>query len=460
MSRIAADTGERLEWKAILAYGAPALGAGYMYLLLGLYLMKFATDVLLIAPAIMGAIAGISRIWDAVSDPLAGYFSDRTQTRLGRRRSWMLISIAPISLSFIMVFSPPQWLEGTALSLWMAFAVICFYSALTVLMVPHMSLGAELTPNYHERSRLYGLRHIAFTSGAILALISMQIFINAEQQGAAAVRARTFELSLLAAVVMAGLIAYAVIKLNERSDFQGRAATNPFNAFHDIWKNMHARLLIIVTFIEHVGSATITVLTLYVAQYVVGRPELGPLMILVYMIPSTVTVPLWIPLSRKLGKVNLWIYSMIATALAFGAMVILPFLEEETTRVWTWALLAMVAGAAGGCGGTLGPSVQSDIIDYDELNTGQRKEGAYFAAWNFVHKSATGVMIMLTGAVLQTSGFIPNQPQPFTVQLAIISLYALFPLVCYLIGAWLFMKFTLDEAEYTRIRAALDKPVE
>ena len=82
----------RVPWPTVVAYGAPAIGAGYMYLLLSLYMMKFATDILLIAPAAMGVIYSISRIWDAVSDPLVGYLSDRTTTRLGRRRTWLLIS--------------------------------------------------------------------------------------------------------------------------------------------------------------------------------------------------------------------------------------------------------------------------------------------------------------------------------------------------------------------------------
>ena len=82
----------RVSWPTVIAYGAPALGAGYMYLLLSLYMMKFATDVLLIAPAVMGIIYSASRIWDAISDPLVGYLSDRTTLKLGRRRTWILAS--------------------------------------------------------------------------------------------------------------------------------------------------------------------------------------------------------------------------------------------------------------------------------------------------------------------------------------------------------------------------------
>ena len=445
----------RLRWSVISAYGAPGVGAGYMYLLIGLYIMKFSTDVLLIAPAVMGTIFGISRVWDAVSDPLVGYMSDRTRHSLGRRRLWLLLSIVPISGTFIMVFSPPASLHGTELIAWMAVGVIGFYSAATIFIVPHMSLGAELTPNYHERSRLYGLRHAAFTIGSILALVSMQLLINAERVSEAAVRQTAFELSALAALVTAGLILYAVAKLRERPDYQGRVNASPFGAFKDVWRNHHARLVLAVSFIENIGSAVIGILTLYVAQYVVGRPELAALIILSYMIPSTLSVALWIPLSRRFGKIRLWMFSMMLTGVSFGGMFSLPWLEPDIRLVVIFGL-AVFAGLAAGCDGTIAPSVQSDIIDYDEYMTGERKEGSYFAAFNFVHKSATGVMILITGYVLQFSGFVPNQLQTMNVQVSMVFLYGLLPLICYCIGAALFSRFTLDEATHQQMRDEMD----
>jgi GPH family glycoside/pentoside/hexuronide:cation symporter len=182
---------------------------------------------------------------------------------------------------------------------------------------------------------------------------------------------------------------------------------------------------------------------------------LAPLMILSYMIPSALSVPLWIPLSRRFGKIRLWVFSMLLTGFSFGGMFFLPFLDD-TTKIWTIFVLAFFAGLAAGCGGTVGPSVQGDVIDYDEYLTGERKEGSYFAAWNFVFKSATGVMLLLTGFVLQFSGFVPNQEQTMTTQIAMVSLYGAFPLVCYLIGAALFSRFTLDESAHAEIRAELD----
>ncbi len=455
--KAAGSKADRLGWSVIAAYGTPTVGVGYMYLLINLYIMKFSTDVLLIAPAIMGTIFGVSRVWDAVSDPLVGYLSDRTKHAMGRRRLWLLIGIVPIAGTFIMVFSPPSSLGSVGLVTWMAVGVIGFYSAMTIFMVPHMSLGAELTPNYHERSRLYGLRHASYTAGSILALISMQILINAESRGSGVVRSTAFELSVMAALVTAVLIGYAVLKLRERPDYQGRVHQTPFGAFRDVWQNPHARLVLVVSFIEHIGSAVIGILTLYIAQYVVNEPALAPAIILTYMVPSSLSVPLWVPLSRRFGKIRLWMFSMVLTGVSFGGMFVLPFLEAGDPKIYTYFVLAFFAGLAAGCGGTIAPSVQSDIIDYDEYKTGERKEGSYFAAFNFVYKSASGVMILVTGYVLQFAGFVPNQEQTMTVQISMVTLYALMPLVCYVGGAILFSKFRLDEAEHARIRDELKR---
>ena len=122
-----------------------------------------------------------------------------------------------------------------------------------------------------------------------------------------------------------------------------------------------------------------------------------------------------------------------------------------------FAVLAALGGTAAGCGAIVGPSIQADVIDYDEYKTGQRKEGAYFAAWNFVYRSATGFMMISTLSVLEVAGFIPNAEQSEGVMLAIISLYSLLPLSCYLIGAFLLRRFSLDEVEHSRIRVILDE---
>ena len=443
-----------------IAYGMPGLGAGYMYLLMSLYVMKFSTDVLLIAPAVMGIIFSISRIWDAISDPIAGYLSDRTTFKFGRRRTWMLLSFVPISFGFLAVFSPPESMQGQSLDLWMMIAILSFYSAITLFNVPHMALGAELSEDYHERTRLFGVRHIGFTLGSILSLVSMSLLISEENSPTGDVRELASNLAFFAVAVMSLMIFFSVSRLKEDPKFQNRVNKNPFKAFMDVWVNPHAKILIIVLFIENLGGAVIGVLTIYVTQYIVEAPAWAPIIIFAYMLPSALSVPLWIPLSRRFGKIRLWVFSLALTGISFGGIFIIPFLDSVTDRLIVMFLGAILGGMASGCGGAIGPSVKGDVIDYDEYLTGERKEGSYFAALNFVYKSATGIMLLVTGFVLQFSGFIPNQPQTMEVKIALISLYGLVPLVFYSLGSYLlYKKFKFGEKEHAAIKQQIQERV-
>ena len=436
----------------VFLYSLPPIGCGYMFCLVNLYIMKFSTDVLLIAPAVMGMIFGISRVWDAISDPLAGYLSDRTTSRFGRRRPWMLASTIPIGLSFWMISAPPESLGGTGLILWMAFAVLAFYSAQTIFVVPHMSLGAELTDDYHEKSKVFAGRHAGWIAGYISALLTMYWLIAAEQKGEDHVRALAESQSIIAAFVTAAGLLICVYFLRERPEFAGRGAKKPWRAVGDIWRNEHARLLLVVTFIENMGGAVITILTLYVAEYVIKNPLMAPVFILSYMVFSFLLTPIWAPLARRIGKKRLWIFSQAATAVTFLSM---GFLQPGQENLLIF--LSAVAGTVGGCGSIINPSIKSDIIDYDEYLTGERKEGAYFAAWNFLAKSAYGVMLAITGVALGWSGFVPKADQTELVENTLRFLYGGVPFIAYMIGALLLFKFKFNEAEHAVVKDALLK---
>lgn len=442
----AESNGEILPLSTIINYSLPTVGVGFMFFMVTLYLMKFSTDVLLISPAVMGMIFGVSRIWDAVTDPPAGYLSDRTNTEAGRRRPWIIASVPFICGTFYMMWNPATSLSETAMVFWMATAVIMFYTCMTAFNVPHTSLGAELSTNYHERTRIFGLRHMIWNSGSLLALIAMHQLIVQDDP-----RQVAFVITLIAGAVTAALIIWMFVTVGERPEYQGRGETNPFTAFSDVIKNKYALLLLVVFFIENLGAATIGILTPYVAEYVVERPEKTVIYILLYLVPSVLSVPLWVPLSRRIGKKAMWTLSMLLTGFGFGGM---WFLEAGSDILIS--ILAVICGLGAGSGAVVAPSIQSDVIDYDEYMTGKRKEGTYFATWNFVYKSATGVTIMLTGFVLSASGFTPNQEQTELTKTALLTLYAIFPLVCYLVGAAIFSQFKLNEAAYQEIRDSLD----
>ena len=140
----------------LVAYAVPSAAFSFALFYVQFYFLKFATDVLLLAPAAVGALLGAGRIWDAVSDPLAGHWSDRTRSRLGRRRPWMLVGTPLVPAFLVMLWTPPAGLGEGALLVWCGVALFGFYTAYTIYSVPHQSLGAELVQGHHGRSSVFG----------------------------------------------------------------------------------------------------------------------------------------------------------------------------------------------------------------------------------------------------------------------------------------------------------------
>ena len=433
---------ERIPVARILLYSQPVLGVFFANALVSFYLLKFATDVLLIEPAVVGTILLAGRIWDAVTDPLVGHWSDRTQTRLGRRRPWFLGSAVPLGLSVIALWSPPAGLAGPALTLWLTVSFLLYLTFYTTFRVPHMALGAELTRGYHDRTRVFGIMQAVESAGILLAAGGLAWLENAEAPREAAVRLSQ-GMALLAIV----LILLTTLRLRERSEFQGRSRAGSRRAFGEVLRNPHARLLVGIFFLEQLGFAALISLLPYISQYVLETPGRTFLYLMGAMVFQVASIPFWIPLSRRFGKQPVWLASMALKVLAFGLMF---FVGPGDTK--TLAVVVIAFGMLSGCGSVVGPSLKADVIDWDEAESGERKEGAYFAAWNFVQKSAAGVSGWLIGMVLSATGFAPNVAQDAPALAGIRTLASIWPLLLHVVAFVLVWRFALDEAVHRDAR--------
>jgi GPH family glycoside/pentoside/hexuronide:cation symporter len=438
---------DRVGWRTGLAYGPPLGALGACLFFTQFYFLKFATDVLLIAPGVIALVFGLGRIWDAVSDPLVGHWSDRTGSGRGRRRPWMLGALIPIAVTFVMLWNSPRSLSDGWLVLWIAVALFGFYTAYTGYSVPHQSLGAELTSDHHDRSRLFGGRHAAWMLSMMLAFGAIEFVDGAADPRAAAA---TFATAL--ALVAVPVLLIPPLFLRERPEYEGRGGRSPYASLRGVLSNPHARILLIVWFIESMGSGVLGVTAPYITEYVIGRPDLIGRAPAVFFVASVCSIPVWVALSRRFGKRNVWRVAMLGVAASFGAMGFIG--EGDLVALFTMLFLG---GCFFGCGGTLGLSMMADVIDFDEYQTGERKEGAYSAAFGFALKSAIGITVVVVGWALQLSGFVPNAEQSPTALLTLRAIFGGFPFVGYVIGAAVFWRFPFNEAEHSAVRAELDR---
>lgn len=430
----------------LVFYGLPMSAFLMMSLPVAMWLMKFATDTLLIAPAAMGGIYAAARIWDAVSDPMAGYLSDRTRSSLGRRRSWLFASVVPLAATFVMLWTPPADFVGTAAVVWIAVALILWETASTAFYIPYNALGLELTSNYHERTRLFAWRQMLTTVGFGSALGFIYLLRTAAQP-----RETAFSSALVVGLFVGVVIFLCALRTPEPATHQGRGGVGLIASFVDVARNPHALMLFFIFGIESFGMGIVGTLSAFIMDDLVGRIDLIEALLAAWMIPQFLLVPFWIRLSKRIGKKRLWLYGMCSVACGFAGQFFLA--EGRWVQVFVCVLLI---GAGSSISQVIGPSIQADVVDYDELQSGQRKEGAYAAVWNFIRKAGAAAAAGIGGAALSLGGYDASaEIQPESVKDAIRYTAGIIPAIFFVIGIFVFSRFSLNEAEHADVVARI-----
>jgi GPH family glycoside/pentoside/hexuronide:cation symporter len=450
----------RLSRSILVYYALPSIGLHFSFMLMGLYFFKFATDVLLVAPAIMGLLIAGGRFWDGLSDPIAGYLSDRTRSRLGRRRSWLALSVLPFGLSVLMLWSPPPALSNAGIVAWLGLGLFLFYTTYTALAVPYGALGAELSEDYHDRTRIFAYRQGVGAIGLLCAVFAYYLLLETERGGLESLSARELGqgIGLFAAATLCVTVAFVVARVPERTDYQDRGPERLFGAFGDVLRNPHARRLLVVQCAHFFSVAALSLGSAFFFQYVMNTPSWMAATLVGCFAGGTVfAIPVWVALSQRFGKHHCWRFALVVV----GSLYLSVFFAMEAGFTASPSFLAAaivfttLVGAFQSSNFVLSHSLQADVIDFDEVVTDQRKEGAYLATWSFAEKCSAAVAAGLIGLLLELVGYEPGASQGESTRLAILVLMSLVPAACHFLGALVLRGYALDEREHARIRGVL-----
>ena len=438
---------ERLSAAQILSYAMPAFGTSVVLISVAVYLPNFYTDEIGVTAGMLSWVFLIGRIWDAVTDPMMGHVSDRTRTRWGRRRPYFLISAVPIAVMFYLIWSPSPSLTANGKFLHLLICYLLLYTFWTVFWVPYASLGMEITPVYHERTRLFGGRQGFALTGMAVGGVAPALF-------ASALGDKLTGYSLMA-ILFGGLtvllISITFWRVRERPDSVAQKSFPFIRGLGITFRNRAFVVLVPVYMASVVGASFIAPLTLYIAKYVIKAEWAMPYAMLAYMAGALGSIPLWIRLSKRVGKNRAWSAAMILGIVGYT----LSYTYDEGTWV-RWLVLAVVVGASTGCTMVLAPAISADVIDSDELETGMRREGAFVGVWSFLDKAAVGLAVFVGLQGLQAIGYESNVEQTETVIQGMKFLYCLLPAICHLAALLVFQKFPITPEVHAGIRRDLE----
>ena len=434
---------ERLSVGQIAAFALPAGGLAALLFFVQFFFLKYGAEVLLIPPAVVGLILAGAKIWDAVSDPLVGSWSDRTRGPAGRRHPWMWGSLPVMGAGFVALWAIPTDLGLTAKVVLVVGALLVFYTGFTLHSVPHVSFGAEMSRDSHQRVRAFGARHVLWTLGLFAAFALVQAASGRSQQD-------VLQLSWAAAGVALLLCAVTPALLKPRQAAATEQSSGLAADYRAVLGQPGAATLFAVWFIENLGAGVLGGLAPFYADYVIGRPDLIGALPAVYAVAGVVSIPLWVIASRWFGAKPTWLFAMLLGAAGFALT------YASTTSLVVLFVALGLAGAAMGCGGVMATAVMADLVDALHRRTGARREGAFTAFMNFALKTGIALSTALGGLMLSLAGFQANQAQsPQTVE-AIRVFFAVLPAAGFLVGAALFARFPGRSTH----RVALDAPLE
>jgi glycoside/pentoside/hexuronide:cation symporter, GPH family len=428
--------------RIILAYAAPALGLAVLTLPVYALLPKFYAGLGLPVAGI-GLVLLLARLWDGVTDPLIGWFSDRSRSRLGRRRPWIVAGLPLTLLSLWFLFLPPAGVGLFYLTLWS----FLLYLGWTMIYVPYAAWGAELSGDYHERTRIAAWRDVLFLLGSIAA----PVLVNAGGVGGSGQEGDALFLlgALVAVSLPVGVLLLALLVPEPPLPVRQPRLTRR-RAWVLLVRNEPFRRLILAWLLNGLANGLPGQLFLFYVQFVLQDQERAGLLLLLYIVPGLLAVPLWIQLSRRFGRHRVWTGAMLWACVWFACV---PLLGPGD--FWAFAAICVLTGSVLGADLVLPNAMQADVVDLDTARTGVARTGLYFALWSLATKLALALAALgLTAAGL--FGFSVSAPNSPTALLALTLIYAWVPLVFKLIAVALLWNWPLTESVQAELRRRID----
>ena len=462
---------------ARLAYGVGQLSDGIRVSGFGLFLLFYYVQVLGLSPELGGTAIFIAIMFDAVTDPIVGYLSDAWQSRWGRRHPFMYASAIPSAAAFYFTFAPPSGLSEMQLFAWLLGASIATRAAMTLFVVPHYALGAELSQDYEERTAIISLRYGFFSAGNLLVYASLAYFFAAGPDGVSGQLigqnyprfALTGALVMLAVILLSAVGTHHRIPYLVKPEVAERRSRPVLGVFIELWEalqNRNFRFVALGGLFDALLLGSQMSLMVFVYTYFW---ELSSDVMMMTFIASGVGVFLGStfltgPVSARFERRTVACFGVfwyILFNLLPITLRLLGWFPENGTEALSVILVALnfVSGLGVVIGYVAQGSMIAEVADEHELATGKRQEGIFYAALSFIGKAPIGLGSLIsgfglwlidwpTGVDIQSAADVPAET---LVQLGILFGPAL--AVIGVVAIALYSQYRLDRVSHTELLA-------
>lgn len=397
-------TPARLPLRTKLAFGSGDVGPAIATAIMSFFLLYFFTDVARLSPAVAGTILLVTKIWDAVNDPIVGLLSDRIHTRWGRRRPWLLFGAVPFGVAFFLLFQVPP-LGETGKVVYYLVVSLAMDTAFTVVNVPYTALTPELSRDYDERTSLNAYRFAFSITSGLLAAVLHPIIVNTV---AASTSLQTgYAIAALIWAVMCTVPFFIAFAGTREQHTPAEEAPMPFlPGLRYVFANRAFRYVTGIYLLSWLVVQTVSTLIVYYMTYWMRQPEAISLVLLAVQGSALIWLFIWSAVSRRLGKKGVYLIGMTA-------WVVVSLLLFAVQPDWPLSVVIALAALAG-----IGVSVAylvpwamlPDVIELDELQTGRRREGTFYGFFVLLQKLGLAAGLFLVGQVLELAGYRTPPP--------------------------------------------------
>jgi glycoside/pentoside/hexuronide:cation symporter, GPH family len=398
---------KKLPLRLKLLFSTGDLSTSIPLAILMFYQLYFMTDVAGLRPDYAGLAVGLGKIWDAINDPLIGLISDRIRTRWGRRRGLLLFFAVPLGLSFILMWLVPP-LGPLGLTAYYTVTFILFDTFFTIIHVSYNSLTPEMTDDYDERSTLNGYRMVFSITGTIGTIILATVlgwYVTDKR-----ILFMVLGIGLGLVSIIPPLVVFRVTR--DKDSAEQPEPMSMWKALKTTLSNRPFWSIMGLYLLSWSAASILSTVLIYYANYYLRVPEQANYFILGAEFAAIVFIPLVVWLSRKLDKRRAFILGSVTWAVILVGLSVL-----RSDQLILAYVLAMLSGFGIATAYVVPWAMVPDIIEFDQADTGERREGSYYAFASFFQKMATGIAIWGMGVALAATGYInPTQGEAMPVQ--------------------------------------------